>query len=407
MLSREWVGAVFQAAGLPVDLCVGIARLLERHLTYLSFAGHVFAVVEYWAGFGQGNPLSVIIYILCVDPFLRAAACIDGVRAVWGFCDDWNISIASLNAIGPLTNLVRDFELASGQVLNRTKTAWMPNRPLGDEELQALERAWPQPKIVDKHKSLGVRLGPAATLSDNVQDPLSKVRRRLSNFSQHRMSLATRITAVNVFVLPLLSYVFKFFYVGGEVLQIVRANVLHFLCRMRWCSFDVFCHLKSLFKCSCELRDPFADNIASLIATCLRLQAGGLLVGELLRDWLADIRHRGTDPSNNEGALLLPAARPLLNFQAAYVAFYSLTHVCVTRVLSQRATRRHHAADRQTEFHTVAYQQLHRSCIQHAEEQVRNRLQQRGLSWDAVSSNVRRMPSTTLTSTNLLFCEGC
>jgi hypothetical protein len=87
------------------------------------------------------------------------------------------------------------------------KTAWLPNRELSVDESLELQRLWPEPRIAHKHKSLGFWFGPAATLTDLLQEPIAKLRQRLIDLRRSRMSLATRILAWNVFALPLLSYV--------------------------------------------------------------------------------------------------------------------------------------------------------------------------------------------------------
>jgi len=155
LMSWEWMWAVLTKAGVPSFLIRGMERLLQSHVAYLVLRNRVFQPVGYKAGLSQGNPLSVFLYILAVDPFLRAAAIIDGVRHVWGFCDDWTLSLWCLRAVPDVVRCIQDFEAASGQRINRGKTVWLPNRLLQESERDCIVRYWEQPQFVSKHKSLG------------------------------------------------------------------------------------------------------------------------------------------------------------------------------------------------------------------------------------------------------------
>ncbi len=138
MLSWEWLTAVLRHAGLPEQLVHGISSLMHRHTSYLCFSGNVHSPVTFLAGYSQGHPLSVFVYLLGVDPFLHQASCNSGVAHVWGFCDDWILDVTLQSRLEPIARLLLDFEVASGQVFNRATTAWMPNRRLTEVELHRL-----------------------------------------------------------------------------------------------------------------------------------------------------------------------------------------------------------------------------------------------------------------------------
>ena len=82
LLSWARVTAVLMAAGLPGALVIGIAKLMHMHLACLCFDGIVFDAAVFLSGCSQGHPLSTYIYIIAVDPFLRAAAAMPDARRV-------------------------------------------------------------------------------------------------------------------------------------------------------------------------------------------------------------------------------------------------------------------------------------------------------------------------------------
>ena len=51
-----------------------------------------------------------------------------------GFVDDWSMGCHGLPAISVVSNLIHDFEQASGQQINRGKSALIPDRQLSDDE---------------------------------------------------------------------------------------------------------------------------------------------------------------------------------------------------------------------------------------------------------------------------------
>ena len=130
LASHSWTRRVFEKSGLPCRLRRSIYRLVERQLATLLFGGLTFAAVLWLCGYRQDGPLSGIIYIIVVASFLAALADVEGVRKVYGFCDDWEVSVAALRFVGGIWRLVCEFEAASGQQINVTKTKWLANRPM-------------------------------------------------------------------------------------------------------------------------------------------------------------------------------------------------------------------------------------------------------------------------------------
>ena len=76
----------------------------------LVFAGVVFEAVTWYSGYRQGGPLSALVFILVVHPFLVALSMINGVRKVFGFCDDWEVSMVGLRPARAVRHLVVEFD---------------------------------------------------------------------------------------------------------------------------------------------------------------------------------------------------------------------------------------------------------------------------------------------------------
>ena len=87
-MSHSWLWRVLRQAGLPSRLILCIQRLVGTQHSILAFAGICFQSIEMQCGLRQGGPLSGYLYIIAVDPFLKALRGTAGVLHVFAFCDD-------------------------------------------------------------------------------------------------------------------------------------------------------------------------------------------------------------------------------------------------------------------------------------------------------------------------------
>ena len=167
----------------------------------------MFDAVQWHSGYRQGGPLSALLFVIVVAPFLYNLSELPGVRAVFGFCDDWEACIQGIRPIASVANLVAEFELASGQHIHRGKSKWLPSRNLTRQERRCLSLAWPDPQVVHTIKALGVFFGRGVTAERLLKKPFADFMNRLSIFKKNCLSFTMRIIAANVFLIPLFSFV--------------------------------------------------------------------------------------------------------------------------------------------------------------------------------------------------------
>ena len=139
---------------------------MEIQHAILIYAGLVFEPVRWLCGYRQGGPFSTLIFVMVVSPFLSALADIPGVRATFGFCDDWEASINGLAPVPRIRELVSEFETASGQRIHRTKTKWIANRMMTRSEHQLLCSGWPGAVVATRDIVLGTPFGHGVTTVD-------------------------------------------------------------------------------------------------------------------------------------------------------------------------------------------------------------------------------------------------
>ena len=390
LVSHSWTRRVFEQSGLPAALQRSIFRLVETQFATLVFGGLVFSAVQWLCGYRQGGPLSGIIYIIIVAPFLAALANVEGVRRVWGFCDDWEASISGIRPVREINKLVKEFEAASGQEVNKRKTTWLPNRHMSVTERRALREYWPDAVIVERQCVLGTPLGHGVTTADFVGSALEEFQRRIVAFSSSRLSFAMRVLAVNIFLYPLFSYVTRLLVLPIDVQHHVVNSAMRFVSRVPFCKATVFIHARSLFGIPIALRAFAIDNLAGVIATAKRLEASGTLHSDMIQAW------RQESHSDVEARSMHNMPRPLTHFAIAYDSFHVMTGSTVDDFLRRRQRRQIRRTQRthtqHSPFHQWLYEEMLRYDREHAFDYLHARLRDRGIEWTMVHDNLRRLP---------------
>ena len=191
--SHAWSNRVWAAFRLPAGLRRSIARLVEIQVAILLYAGMAFEAAQWLSGYRQGGPLSAIILVITIAPFLHALTMIPNVRAVYGFCDDCEVSLVGLAAVPAIRATISEFEAASGHSVHPTKTKWLPNRRMSHVEINKLRERWPDAAIIDRETILGTPLGHGVTSTDFAAKSIAEFTARLSVVKRINMSFTMRL----------------------------------------------------------------------------------------------------------------------------------------------------------------------------------------------------------------------
>eukprot|EP00973_Karenia_brevis_P047966 6656432-Karenia_brevis.AAC.1 len=135
-LSLSWLERVLRHADAPNPITTAIMHLVKHgSAVTLALQSHTCRPLSLASGLAQGCPLSCVLYVIAVDPFLEfLSKRIRNVEIVVGFCDDWTVECSTADAILNVQCLGEEFERASGQRFNRDKTKLLPTRPLQNTE---------------------------------------------------------------------------------------------------------------------------------------------------------------------------------------------------------------------------------------------------------------------------------
>ena len=114
---------------------LAIAESLLINMPVLILEGVEFSPLVLASDLTQGCPASCMLYIIGVDHLPSSLQ-------HTGFVDDWSMGCHGFPAISAVSNLIHDFEQASGQQINRGKSALIPARQLSDDERASCLPLW-------------------------------------------------------------------------------------------------------------------------------------------------------------------------------------------------------------------------------------------------------------------------
>ena len=133
-MDHSWLQRCIRAASTPPEILTIVESLLVN-MPVLILDGVEFAPLRLASGLTQGCLASCMLYIIGVDSFCcllcNRVLTFSGVS---GFVDDWSMGCHGMLAISAVSNLIHSFEQASGQQINRGKSALIPARQLSDDE---------------------------------------------------------------------------------------------------------------------------------------------------------------------------------------------------------------------------------------------------------------------------------
>ena len=187
-------------------------------------------------GVRQGDALSPMLYILCVEVLackIRASPTIDGFLLpgagglqfrVGQYADDTTAFVKNHSSLVSLFSAISLYERGTGAKLNVAKTEAMWLGAWKDRQDQPLGLSW-----VRKMKVLGIVFGTVNVERDNWEPRLSKLDNSLSLWKSRSLSLIGKVLILNILGLSKLLYVSRFLEPPKWVLDRIRSLIWPFL----------------------------------------------------------------------------------------------------------------------------------------------------------------------------------
>ena len=261
---RKWVSTLYEGAFMQI--------ILNGWLTEEIPLRH---------GVRQGDPLSPLLYVLCVEalacqirncPEIRGFL-LSGARGRQAkariYADDTTTILKDLFSLRRLFDLISVYERGSGAKLNRSKTEAMWLGSWKSRTDEPLGLTW-----VRKMKVLGVVFGTIPVEIDNWQPKLEKLEKTLNLWKSRSLSFVGKALIVNVLGFSKLFYLGRFLLLPAWVLARVNQLIWGFLWGSRMetisrntCSLDVkvgglsICNLQ--LKCQALLLSLIVSTISN------------------------------------------------------------------------------------------------------------------------------------------------
>ncbi len=292
-LSWQWRERALRKAGLPDAIRRAVLRLVQHcNSVVLLFRTHTCAPLQLFSGLAQGCPLSCILYVLAVDPFLEYIASIPDIGIVIGFCDDWSAECRTASSLKAVQAAGEEFELCSGQSLNRIKTKILPTRRLTQLEVSDALQRWPGCPIVARAKVLGLWHGYDYKANEIGQEVEAKYYKRISLLRPLPSSFAAKIVMLNVFMRSLWSYLGRHLMIPLTLRKRIEDCDSRFLSGVQYFPLGVVSHLTRFYGLRVRLQDFELANVAGLIATAWQVERSDAEAARLLRDHAQDTGQR-------------------------------------------------------------------------------------------------------------------
>ena len=232
-LGREWVLRVLHNAKLQLSLNNIVASMLRSDSVLVTNGGERGSY-EPFAGFPHGCPLPCFLYVIAIDPLLRALAAVDGGRIANGFVDGWSAGREGIDVLRRASDVIQEFETASGQRINREKSAIVPSRRLSAAEVRpCYDKSGWELRMSYSERLLGIYIGLDAGITDQHKHGVDKLDKALEIFTaaRHWLSTVARIVVANIFLSTLFSCANRLVSMPSAIFRIVERILYPSSCR--------------------------------------------------------------------------------------------------------------------------------------------------------------------------------
>ena len=235
-VDRSFLMNLLQHFGFGPSFCRWIATLYRGANMQIMINGWLSRKIDLQRGVRQGDSLSPMQYILCVEVLaakIRSTPAIEGFLLpgargkcfkVGQYADDITGFLKNLNSLRVLLNTISVYERGSGAKLNRSKSEAMWVGSWRDCFDQPFGLTW-----VKKMKILGVFFGVIDVPRDNWEPKLSKLDKMLTLWKSRSLSMVGKSLIINVLGISKLLYLARVLITPRWVIDRYNSLIWNFL----------------------------------------------------------------------------------------------------------------------------------------------------------------------------------
>ena len=218
-VAHEAIFALLRHVGFPDATVRAIKSLFHEAHCFTTIDPNNPNRIDFGSGVKQGCPLSPLLFTLVIDVLL------DMIRSttpcdIRCYADDTAIGHHDITPYLPtLDKCFKIFEAHTGLGINLPKTAMVSTGGKTALRTALDDTGWQQVNIVPSYCYLGVLIGREVDTLEIYKAPVTKLMNRLKRYAslKSKYSLTKRVAIWNVWILPVLSFVFKFFIIPPEL----------------------------------------------------------------------------------------------------------------------------------------------------------------------------------------------
>jgi ribonuclease HI/exonuclease III len=265
-VSLVYLFALLEHIGAP-EWAINLLRSLYSDIRArpILYDGHN-VIMNILDGLKQGCPLAPLLFVLVIDPLLYHLSLIRGM-APEAFADDLAVVFHDPRTLTAVTRELDRFTQASGIKANRDKTVLLTTV---DEEaekraLGILPAAWKDVRVSECERYLGTYLGTEVTVNSVFEGAWGKLKERVAKFLPYKsfFTLQGRIDIANSFLIPLFSFLFRFYMMTGSFMTIAERCISRWVIPNNRFSYEDVVACSGNYGLQRPLRDLFRLNIAS------------------------------------------------------------------------------------------------------------------------------------------------
>jgi hypothetical protein len=198
-LDHEWIFHVLERAKFGNFFINAVKFLLTDMKAYPivgnSHTNHGFDIL---AGVRQGDPISGLLFVICIEPLLRAAAPL--CSKILPYADDLVFITRNSNETIQLIKLVKDFESVSGLKLNPMKSKLVEfGNPFNDSQILGIS-------FVKSFEYLGYLFDSEGIDQSFLMKKLDDIVDLLNRCKKLNLAISQKVTILNTYAFSQLYY---------------------------------------------------------------------------------------------------------------------------------------------------------------------------------------------------------
>ena len=265
-VSRDFLFLLLETIGIPAQYITIIRALYHNVQALPALHSRTNCIIEMKDGLKQGCPLSPILFILAMDPLLTLIGTLPRVDS-FAFADDVALGARDPTDLIPALLMIDAWSCVSRVLTNVKKTKLISTSAAPVMFTHLAPPHWSMLTYVDTYVYLGVLIGRSANVTKVFDAAVEKFEGRVSSFMpmQRYHNMPGRVRLANTYLLPLFSYLFRFFLMSEETAKRVERKLRKWLIRGTCTNLDRLAAPTHLLGLASPLRDLSKLNLAVIL----------------------------------------------------------------------------------------------------------------------------------------------